>query len=195
MHLKLHSYIFAAHPESWALNWLLCHPCHQKVQRLGSYAVFDAYMTGACFACLMRLLEASSAGPKESVGEGPTSMQSTILQRDSGECSLSLCAAIMMRPGCLATSGLSCSPMCDSCDAEAQCVFAALPPPQPMDPESIALTVQRRADADAGLVEYSSQQPDLSSVQVRPMTHVDPTRSLLTLTDVTGALEKCSSSA
>ena len=51
----------------------------------------------------------------------------------------------------------------------------ALPPPQPVDPGSIALTVQRRADADAGPMEHSSQQPDLSSVQVRPMTHVDPT--------------------
>ena len=94
----------------------------------------------------------------------------------------------------LGNFGLCCSPMCDSCGTEAQCVSAALPPPQPVDPESIAPAVQRRADADAGLVEYSSQQPDLSSVQVRPMTHVDPTRSLLALSDVTGALEKCPSS-
>ena len=142
---------------------------------VGILCRFDAYMTGACFACLMRLLEASSAGPKESVGERPTSMQSTVLQRDLVECSLSLCASIVMRPGCSANFGLYRSPMCEPCDTEAQCVFAALPPPQPVDPESIALAVQRRADADATLMEYSSQQPDLSSVQVRPMTHVDPT--------------------
>ena len=102
-------------------------------------------------------------------------MQCTILQRDLGKCSLSLCAAIMVRPGCSAIFGLHRCPMCDTCGTEAQCVSVALPPPQPVDPGSIALTVQRRADADAGPMEYSSQQPDLGSVQVRPMTHVDPT--------------------
>jgi hypothetical protein len=53
---------------------------------------------------------------------------------------------------------------------------AALPPPQPIDPEIVALAVQQRA---ASQMEYSLQPPDLSSVQVRPSIYANPTQSLL----------------
>lgn len=43
---------------------------------------------------------------------------------------------------------------------------AELPPPQSVPLESGALLLSRRAGADADSVEYSSQQPDLTSIQV-----------------------------
>ena len=62
-----------------------------------------------------------------------------------------------------------------------QCCHAALPPPQARSPKGLDALPLSSNGAKAGSIEYSSRQPDLSSVQVGPPPSAKPQSGIFVL--------------
>ena len=120
-----------------------------------------------CFARLMRLHEASAAGPANPVGKIQSHPFSawTVLKGCMG----ASCRAIELPCPPLA------QPLILQCCSSPECVMnllrgqgchAALPPPQARSLEGLEVLPLSSNGAKAASIEYSLRQPDLSSVQV-----------------------------